>query len=372
VITSRPAPTAVKSRDMNAAWRHVDLIMCVLVGLTCLVGTLMVYSATRTKPALSGYVDKHIMFIVIGIGVAALVASFNYERLRALSPMMYLVVVAMLVAVWRFARPIKGIRAWFELGPIQIQPAELAKFVVIVLVATYLGSIDGQLKLRHLITSLVMFAIPMGLIMLQPDLGTNLVFVMIAAGMLVCAGFPLRYIVTLVLVVVVGVVAILNSDTLEDYQRDRLTSFASADSDSYNTRQSQTAISLGGLAGAGYLQGEYTKGGSVPEQQTDFIFTVSGEEFGFLGSSVLLLLLAGIIWRVWRTAQVARDRVGSLMCIGVLCLFMFHVFENVGMSLGIMPVTGIPLPFVSYGGSAMITAFACVGLVQNVHMRRYH
>ncbi|NLA34174.1 MAG: FtsW/RodA/SpoVE family cell cycle protein, partial [Actinobacteria bacterium] len=206
---------------------------------------------------------------------------------------------------------------------------------------------------------------------LQPDLGTNLVFVMIAAGMLVCAGFPLRYIVGLTVVVVIGVYGILNSDTLEDYQRDRLTSFAS-EGDSYNTRQSQTAISLGGLTGSGYLGGEYTKGGSVPEQQTDFIFTVSGEEFGFVGSSVLLLLLAGIIWRIWRTAQLARDRVGMLICVGVLCMFMFHIFENVGMSLGIMPITGIPLPFVSYGGSAMVTAFIAIGLVLNVHMRRFH
>jgi len=244
-----------------------------------------------------------------------------------------------------------------------------------VAVASYLGTSVSKLGAKHLVVALAMFGVPMGLIMLQPDLGTNLVFVMIAAGMLAVAGIPMRYLVALGVVAVIGVVGILQSDTLDKYQRDRLTTvFRSEQADSaavYNTKQSQTAISLGGLTGKGYLEGAYTAGGSVPEQQTDFIFTVPGEELGFLGSSVLLLLLAGIVWRVWRTAQLARDEVGRLICVGILCLLVFHIFENVGMNLGIMPVTGIPLPFVSYGGSATISAFACMGLVLNVHMRRF-
>jgi len=269
----------------------------------------------------------------------------------------------------------KGIRAWYDIGPFQIQPAEVTKVLVIIAVASYLGTSIEKLGPKQLITALVMFGVPMGLIMLQPDLGTNLVFVMIAAGMFAVAGIPMRFLVALAIVGIVGVVAILQSDTLEGYQRDRLTSFASPDAASsgavYNTKQSQTAISLGGLTGQGYLEGEYTAGGSVPEQQTDFIFTVPGEELGFIGSSVLLALLGGIVWRVWRTAQLARDQVGRLISVGVLCLLVFHIFENVGMNLGIMPVTGIPLPFVSYGGSATISAFACMGLVLNVHMRRF-
>ena len=223
-----------------------------------------------------------------------------------------------------------------------------------------------------------MFALPIGLIMLQPDLGTALVFVVMCAAMLLVSGVPVRYLVVLGLLGVGAVTTILTSDTLDEYQKARLTTFVNPDDKSdaglkasYNTRQAQAAISLGGLTGKGYLKGEFTSGGSVPEQQTDFIFTVSGEELGFAGSALLLTLLGAIVWRAWRAAVLARDEVGTLICVGVIAMFMFHVFENAGMALGIMPVTGIPLPLVSYGGSSTLTAFVAIGLVLNVHMRRF-
>ncbi|NLA36008.1 MAG: FtsW/RodA/SpoVE family cell cycle protein, partial [Actinobacteria bacterium] len=153
ITTSPSAP--VKSRDMSAAWRHVDLLLIIFVGLTCLLGSAMVYSASRSKASLDGLLDKHIMFLMIGVATCAVVASINYEKLRALSPLAYLATLAMLVGVLFFAREIKGIKAWFEVGPIQIQPAELAKVVVILLIGTYLGSVEGPLRLRHLVTSLV-------------------------------------------------------------------------------------------------------------------------------------------------------------------------------------------------------------------------
>jgi len=246
---------------------------------------------------------------------------------------------------------------------------------VIVSVASYLGSHTERPRAKELLICLLLFGLPMGLIMLQPDLGTTLVFVVVAVGMLVVAGFPARTLIVLGLIGLLGVAGILSSDTLDEYQKDRLTSFANPDgSDSaaiYNTRQAQIAIAAGGFSGEGYLEGEQTKGGYVPEQQTDFIFTVAAEELGFVGAGFLLVVLGVIVWRIWRTAVLARDQVGRLMCIGVLCMFVFHIFQNVGMSLGIMPVTGIPLPFVSYGGSAALSMFAAMGLVLNVHMRRY-
>lgn len=371
------AMTRVRNRDMSAAWRHIDVVLCLLVASTSFIGSLMIYSATRNKEASIPFIEKHLVFVTIGVAAMAAAASIDYVKLRDWARLLYVIGVLALVGV---AIPGIGsvhndIRAWYDIGPFQIQPAEITKVLVIIAVASYLGDSVERLGLKHLAVALVMFAIPMGLIMLQPDLGTNLVFVMIAAGMLVVAGLPMRYLIALAIVAVIGVAGILQSDTLEGYQRDRLTSFADPSAASsgavYNTKQSQTAISLGGLTGKGYLQGEYTKGGSVPEQQTDFIFTVPGEELGFLGSATLLLLLGGIVWRIWRTAQLARDQVGMLICVGVLCLFVFHIFENVGMNLGIMPVTGIPLPFVSYGGSSTVSAFICVGLVLNVHMRRF-
>ena len=375
MITTSPR-AQVRNHDMTAAWRHVDVVLCALVGMTATIGSLMIYSATRNKEASIPFIEKHIIFVTVGIAAMVVCAAIDYVKLRDWARLLYVLGVLSLVGVLSPAgSEHKGIKAWYDIGPFQIQPAEVAKVLVIVAVASYLGTSVSKLGAKHLVVALAMFGVPMGLIMLQPDLGTNLVFVMIAAGMLAVAGIPMRYLVALGVVAVIGVVGILQSDTLDKYQRDRLTTvFRSEQADSaavYNTKQSQTAISLGGLTGKGYLEGAYTAGGSVPEQQTDFIFTVPGEELGFLGSSVLLLLLAGIVWRVWRTAQLARDEVGRLICVGILCLLVFHIFENVGMNLGIMPVTGIPLPFVSYGGSATISAFACMGLVLNVPMRRF-
>ena len=375
MITTSPR-AQVRNHDMTAAWRHVDVVLCALVGMTATIGSLMIYSATRNKEASIPFIEKHIIFVTVGIAAMVVCAAIDYVKLRDWARLLYVLGVLSLVGVLSPAgSEHKGIKAWYDIGPFQIQPAEVAKVLVIVAVASYLGTSVSKLGAKHLVVALAMFGVPMGLIMLQPDLGTNLVFVMIAAGMLAVAGIPMRYLVALGVVAVIGVVGILQSDTLDKYQRDRLTTvFRSEQADSaavYNTKQSQTAISLGGLTGKGYLEGAYTAGGSVPEQQTDFIFTVPGEELGFLGSSVLLVLLAGIVWRVWRTAQLARDEVGRLICVGILCLLVFHIFENVGMNLGIMPVTGIPLPFVSYGGSATISAFACMGLVLNVHMRRF-
>ncbi len=368
----------VKNRDMSAAWRHVDLGLCFFVAVTVIFGSFMIYSTTSHRPWQASFITKHILFVMVGTLVMVGVAAVDYVKLQNLARVIYLGSLALLVVVltplgWEN----RGIQAWFKVGGNTFQPAEVAKLGVIISVAAFLGSED-ELGVRETAIAVGMFALPCGLIMLQPDLGTTLVFLFVLMAMMLAAQIPVRYLVTLVMVGVLGVGAILGSGTLAQYQTDRLTSFLSADSNSpsarkasYNTRQSQQAISLGGLTGEGFLKGEQTKGGYVPEQHTDFIFTVPGEELGFAGSSLLLVLLAGIIWRIWRTAQLARDRVGALMCIGVLAMFMFHIFENVGMNMGIMPVTGIPLPFVSYGGSSTIVWFACMGVVLNVHMRRF-
>jgi len=375
-MITMPTGHRLRNRDMTAAWRHVDISLCVLVALTSLFGLVMIYSATHHRSGY-GFVSKQLMFVAVGAGAMALMAAVDYQKLRDWSRLIYLGAIGALVLVLvpGVGAVHKNIRAWFDIGPFQIQPAEFAKVATIIAVAAYLGSVVEEIRLKEVMVAMVMFAVPIGLILLQPDLGTALVYVVVAVGVLVVAGVPARMIAALVLIGVTGVVGILSSDTLDQYQKDRLTSFANPDQASekviYNTRQAQMAIASGSFTGKGLFDGPLTKGGSVPEQQTDFIFTVPGEELGFAGAGLLLLLEAGIVWRVWRTAQMARDPVGRLMCVGVLCMIVFHVFENVGMNLGMMPVTGIPLPFVSYGGSSTITAFAAMGLVMNVHMRRY-
>jgi rod shape determining protein RodA len=218
----------------------------------------------------------------------------------------------------------------------------------------------------------------MVLIMLQPDLGTTLVFVAIGMGMLLIGGAQVRHIAALTLLGIIGVGLVLNSGMLEKFQQCRLTSFLEtqdqecAERDaSYNLEQAKTAIGSGGLTGTGPFNGTQTRLDIVPEQHTDFIFTAVGEELGFAGAGTLLALLSIIAWRIWRTAQLARDPLGTLICVGILSMFVFQVFENVGMTMGIMPITGIPLPFMSYGGSSTLTSFVAMGLVLNVHMRRF-
>ena len=218
---------------------------------------------------------------------------------------------------------------------------------------------------------------PIGLVLLQPDLGTVLVLAVIIVAILAVGGRQRRQLLVLALLAATGVYAVVDLGFLKQYQLDRLTSFldpesgADAQGTAYNQEQSKQAIANGRFGGEGLGEGSQTQGGFVPEQHTDFIFTAVGEELGFLGAVVLLGLFAIVMWRTWRTARLSRDFFGTLVCVGVLAMLAFQMFENIGMTMGIMPVTGIPLPFMSYGGSSLITSFACIGLVANVSMRRF-
>jgi rod shape determining protein RodA len=234
---------------------------------------------------------------------------------------------------------------------------------------------DGDLSLGQLVGALVLVGLPVVLILRQPDVGTVLVFAAIVMAMLLMGGAKLRHIVVLTLFGITMVFAVVNSPLLESYQRDRLTTFINPDSADveagFNQNQAQIAIGNGGLTGKGYGQGEQTRSGLVPEQETDFIFTVIGEELGFIGSSIVLGLFALLIARVWRAAQLAKDQFGTLICVGILAMIVFQMFQSIGMNAGIMPVTGIPLPFISYGGSSSLVSFMAIGLVLNIRMRRW-
>jgi rod shape determining protein RodA len=375
MITTTSPSRIRTTHDWTAAWRHVDLSLIVLTLVTSTFGAVLVFSATRHKASPYAYIEKDVVFIIIGVAVMAVCAAVDYHHLADLARAVYGLTLVALAAVLAVGSVHQNIRAWFDVGPIEIQPAEFAKLAVIVVLAAYLGGLADQLSLRHVVVALVILGVPMGLILLQPDLGTMLVFLVIGVGMLVAAGTPARYLIALLIVGLGGIFFVLNSNTLDQYQKERLTSFVAPSQASakviYNTQRAQEAIASGGTTGAGLFDGPQTKGGFVPVQESDFIFTVPAEELGFAGAGALLALLGLIVWRVWRAAQLAQDAVGRLICVGVLCMLVFHIFENVGMNLGIMPITGIPLPFVSYGGSATLTAFAGIGLVLNVNMRRY-
>jgi rod shape determining protein RodA len=370
------------SRNPSAPWRHVDMVLLGCVAAVCVLGCLMVFSSTRGSDPASfdkGFLFKQILFMGIGAALMVVVAMVDYRRYRELAPAAYgVTLVLLLMVVTGLGSERKGSQAWFALGPFQLQPSELAKIVVIITLASVIAQFNSELDARRLAIVLAIAGVPMALIMLQPDLGTTLVFVAVTMGMLLIGGAQGRHIAALTLVGIVGVGFVLNSGMLEEYQKCRLTSFVETESKecverdaSYNQDQAKVAIGSGGILGAGLGQGTQTRLGIVPEQHTDFIFTAVGEELGFVGSATLITLLGIIAWRIWRTAQLARDPLGTLICVGILSMFVFQVFENIGMTMGIMPVTGIPLPFMSYGGSSTLTAFVAIGLVMNVHMRRF-
>ncbi|MCW2622896.1 MAG: rod shape-determining protein RodA, partial [Frankiales bacterium] len=272
---------------------------------------------------------------------------------------------------------VNGAHSWIVLpAGFQIQPAEFAKVAIVVGMAMILSEQrDGEDRPRHsdVVLVLALAALPMLLIMLQPDLGTMLVLTFIILGVLVVAAAPARWVIGLLLAGIVVAVGATQLGVLKQYQVDRFTSFTDATADvrgaGYNTNQARIAIGSGGLLGKGLFEGTQTNGRFIPEQQTDFVFTVAGEELGLAGGGALIALLGLVMWRGLRIAKRTSDLFGRLTAAGVVSWFAFQSFVNIGMTLGIMPVTGLPLPFVSYGGSAMFANLIAVGLLQNVHMR---
>ena len=379
--TARPLGTRRTRFDVSHL-RELDLW---LVGATLAItalGVLMIYSSTRERLRLEGvdelyFVKRQGIAILVGLAVMALLVAVDYRKLRDSSVLAYVVTVfGLLVVLSPLGENARGSQAWFQLpGGFQLQPSELAKFGIIVAVAGYANAHRGEMDPWRLTVTIALAIVPIGLVMVQPDFGTALVLALVVITLLAVAGASVKHLLVLALLGVSFVAAVVNVGVLQKYQVDRLTSFVSPGSDTrnttYNTDQSKNAIGNGGVTGRGFGNGSQTAGGFVPEQHTDFIFTAVGEEFGFLGAAALLALFAIVVWRTWRAALLARDFFGTLVCVGVLALLVFQVFENIGMTMGIMPVTGIPLPFMSYGGSSTVTAFACVGLVTSVSLRRF-
>ena len=361
-----------------ASWVHLDVILLLVTAALTLAGIALIYSATRgiDEDAYSRfYMERQSLFAVVGtvLGVAA--AVVDYRRLRSVVwPIYGLTLLALVLVLTPLGATRRETRAWFEIGNYQVQPSEFAKLGLIVVLAHYGARCGGRLSLRQMLAAMGLVSVPILLILLESDAGTALVFVVITMGVLLVAGARPRHIVAFTVIGLVGMVVILNSDLVKEYQRQRLASIVDpqgSEGDPFTLEQAQIAIGNGGLTGQGYGQGTQTRSGLVPAQETDFIFTVVGEETGFLGGVVVLGLLAVLLWRIWRAARVAGDLFGSLLATGVLCMILFQIFQTVAMSVGIMPVIGIPLPLLSYGGSSILTTFMSLGFVVNVSMRRH-
>ncbi len=367
--------------DREGVLRRLDWVLLAAVALLLVVGSLLVWSATARRTDLTGgdstaYLERHLTNTGIGLVLAVLVVLLSHRLLRLWTPVLYLGAVAGLVAVLSpLGTTINGSHSWIVLpGGFSLQPSELAKVAMVLGMALVLGANPAGPRDRHVLGALAVAAVPAALVVLQPDLGTVMVMAAIVFGMLGIACAPKRWLFGLVAFAAVGAYLAIRLRVLEAYQVNRFAAFANPALDplgvGYNTQQARIAIGSGGLWGKGLFQGSQTSGQFVPEQQTDFIFTVAGEELGLVGAGAIVLLLGFVLWRALRTAIHAEDAFGRLLAAGITCWFTFQVFENIGMTLGIMPVTGLPLPFVSYGGSAMFANLVAVGLLLNVRLRR--
>jgi rod shape determining protein RodA len=341
-----------------------------------LIGALLVWSATRHQSG-SQYLARHLLNTGIGMALAAALTLVDFRGLRAYAPWLYLVSVAGLVLVMTpVGSTINGSHSWIQLpGGFSVQPSEFAKVALCVGLAVILaerGERGQPPAHRDVALAWVVAGIPIGLVLLQPDLGSAVVLAALALGVIAVSGAPKRWVVAVMAVVLIGIAVAWTTPVLSQYQRDRLTTFANSSADpqgiGYQSHQVSIAIGSGGWQGQGLFQGRQTQGGFIPYQQTDFVFSVAGEELGFVGSVGLLLILGFLIVRTLMIAVRAKDVFSRLVALGVACWFTVQIFENVGMNLGIMPVTGLPLPFVSYGGSSMFACWLALGLVNNAHL----
>ena len=380
--TSRPM--ASFRTNPASPLRHVDWVLVAAVGAVTTFGALMVYSVTRgpVPPYDTSFVKRVVMFMIIGAVLMVGTALFDYRRLRDYWPFIYggSVLLLLLVLIPGVGESRSGTQGWFQIGPFQLQPSEMAKLGMIVGFAGLASQFRGDLDNTRVLMLLGLCGLPMGLVMLQPDLGTTLVSVPVAFALLLVSGVRPRLLGVLALGAVVVTTLVLTSGVLKAYQVARLTTYVRQDQAAtsereekarYNLEQAKLAIGSGGFTGQGLFNGTQTNNAFVPEQRTDFIFTAVGEQLGFLGGAGLIAGLGVIAWRVWRTAQLARDDFGMLLCTGIMVMIVIQSFENIGAAIGIMPITGIPLPFMSYGGSALLTMCLSIGLVLSVHMRRF-
>ncbi|MFA3836721.1 rod shape-determining protein RodA [Streptomyces sp. NPDC056910] len=350
-----------------------------------LIGSALVYSATRNRTVINQgdpyyFLFRHLMNT--GIGLALMIGTIwlGHRTLRTVVPILYgASVFLMLLVLTPLGDTINGQRNWLSAGGVSLQPAEFAKITIILGMAMLLASrVDAGDKQypdhRTVLQALGLAAVPMLVVLLMPDLGTIMVAVVIVLGVLLASGASNRWVFGLLGTGALGAVAVWKLGVLDEYQIARFAAFANPALDpagvGYNTNQARIAIGSGGLTGTGLFHGSQTTGQFVPEQQTDFVFTVAGEELGFAGAGLILLLLAVVLWRACRIARETTELYGTIVAAGIIAWFAFQAFENIGMTLGIMPVAGLPLPFVSYGGSSMFAVWVAIGLLQSIRVQR--
>ena len=386
MATTQRAPRAAASRPRAWTGRRsapgLDWALMLATLALVAIGTVLIWSATATNASLTGgdsqmYLRKQLVNIAIGAVLFVVVLATDHRWVRILTPLVYLASVGGLVAVLIAGSTVNGSRSWLQVGGMSIQPSEFAKLAVVIGMALVVAErTEGRwgrgVGTVEVLAMLSIAAVPAALIGLQPDLGTMLVLSATVFGALAVAGASKRWLGGLVVAgAAVATTAVL-AGVLKDYQINRFLAFTNPDLDprgaGYNTEQARIAIGNGGLFGQGLFEGSQTRSGFVPEQHTDFIFTVAGEELGLVGAGVIIALTCLVVWRALAISAATDDLFGRVAAAGIACWWGFQAFQNIGMCLGIMPVTGVPLPFVSYGGSSLFAGMLALGLLQNIHL----
>jgi rod shape determining protein RodA len=353
------------------------LIPVVLLGI---IGAFAVYSATFWKVDSDPYwfTVRQVTFLIASAVVLVIVMAFDYQILRERAYFLYGCSIIALMMVLSVGALKGGARLSFDFGPVSFQPAEFAKPAVLVALAAYFSeSREEVMSYSKFVGGLVLVGIPTALIIVQPDLGSAFVLIVGALAILVMAGARLRYLALISMLTIATVAAAVVAGIVDRYQLKRITAFINQNSTDkdleryvFQVRYAKRAVATGGWFGKGYLDAPLTNGKFIPVQQSDFIFSAIAEQFGMIGGGVVLGLFGLLLFRIWRVGHLSKDLFGSYICAGIFGVILWHVFQNIGMTMGIMPVTGVPLPFVSYGGSSLLAFSIMIGLVESIHMRR--
>ncbi len=381
-VTSPSDRQLQSSRRGGDYWRDLDWVLLAAAGAATVMGSLLVWSASKADLASptdpQSYLKKHLINVVLALILGFIASRLDHRWLRAYTPVIYVLSVFSLFLpfVPGLGTKIAGARAWVQLpGGFTIQPSEFMKIAVILMMAVILAEKDRaqeEPKDKDVRLALLVAVIPLGMILLQNDTGSVLILGSVTLAVIAVSGARTKWVVGLLASTVVGILLAIQLGLLKQYQVDRLTSFinptADAGSIAYNSTQARIAIGGGGWFGFGLFHGPQTQGRFVPVNESDFVFTVAGEELGFIGAALLILLLAVVLWRAVVIAMKADDMYGRLVATGIVAWLAFQMFENIGMTLGIMPITGVPLPFVSAGGTSMMACWIGVGLLENVRL----
>lgn len=355
--------------------KHIDIGIIIVPILLVAFSVINIYSAVRTKPELAGNWKLQIIWTIMGLLLVYLLLTFDYNILMNYAEIIYAASIVLLIFNDVAGKTVNGATGWISIGSRAIQPSEFAKIALIILLAKKIDNMKGDINnIKNFLKLLIYSGITMVLIVIQPDMGMTMVCFFIVLGIFFIAGLDLKIILGGIFTIILSIVCVWNTSLMKAYWKERFTSFLHPEKYSISTGlqliQSKIGIGSGGVYGKGFLNGTQVQGGFIPETHTDFIFAVVGEEWGLVGGIILLILYIILLCKIINVGKNAKDLFGRIFCVGIASSFLFSVLQNIGMTIGIMPISGLALPFVSYGGSSILTGFIGIGLVLNIGMRK--